>query len=65
LHVELFLLQTAHQFGGFIRCDSTGDPKCNLHRNGGGKLLAPLPVLIFVLGSIHGFGRLVFEETPL
>ena len=67
LHVELFLLQTAHQFGGFIRRNSTSDPKCNLHRNSGGQLLAPLSVLVlvFVLGGVHGFGRLVFEETAL
>ena len=65
LHVELFLLQAAHQFGGFIRRNSTGDAKRNFHRNGGGQLLAPLSVLVFVLGGVHGFGRLVFEETPL
>ena len=67
LHVELFLLQTAHQFGGFIRRNSTSDPKSNLHRNrnGGGQLLAPFSVLVFVLGGVHRFGRSGIRGTPL
>ena len=65
LHVELFLLQAAHQFSGLIGRHSSGDAQCNLHRIGGGQLLPPLSVLIFILGPVHRIFRFIFEETLL
>ncbi len=65
LHVQLFLLQAAHKFSGFVSRNASGDAQRNLHRIGGGRLLAPLSVLVFILGAVYGFFRFVFEETLL
>ena len=64
LHVELFLLQAAHELRGFVSRHSAGDAQCDLH--GPARRLTPSaafrPSLPAGLGEI---GKFVFEKPLL
>ena len=63
LHVEIFLLQAAHQFRGFVSCHSAGDAKRDFHGMHG-ELTTSAAFLPFFGVSVE-FGQFVFEQPLL